>query len=148
MADVLNPPETHRRTNDETSAGINLVDLLQPAKNGVDERQKTQPPPPPPETVTLPPASANSFHLTRPPIDADLLPKNNPYPINPGTWVNEAPFHEYYENGLVKLLNDPNGRQQLGLRISEPRTDRVPIVPIGRPHLNDKGVALEFKLKF
>jgi|694.fasta_scaffold33064_2 hypothetical protein len=160
MADVLNPTDNSRRSGNESVSSINLVDLAQPGKSTISDRQKTQAETAPPETVlprsatllphaetvTVPAASINSFHLTRPPVDADLQRKYDR--IDPGTWVNEAPFHDYYENGVVKLLTDPNGRQQFGLRISDQRSDRVPIVPIGRPHLNDKGVALEFKLKF
>lgn len=158
MADVLNPTDNSRRSGNESVSSINLVDLAQPGKSTISDRPKTEAVTAPPETVLpnpetllphaekVPPASINSFHLSRPPVDADLQRKYDR--IDPGTWVNEAPFHDYYENGVVKLLTAPDGRQQFGLRISDQRSDRVPIVPIGRPHLNDKGVALEFKLKF
>lgn len=131
-------------------SGINLVDLAQAGQIGKDAQPKTQPVRLDSNiaTFTLPPATHDIWHVKRPEQDADL---NRIYsPANSGEWHSDAPLREYYEDGLLKLRVDPNGREQLGVRLSEPKTDRTPIpmVPIGKQHLNDKGIALELRLKF
>ncbi|RTL36665.1 MAG: hypothetical protein EKK48_25860 [Candidatus Melainabacteria bacterium] len=156
MADILKLVEKPTGSDKtDNSIGINLVDLAQNGAENSDSgasahskgKQSA-------EVVTLPATSPDTYHLptpdtlhlTRPQIDADLNRKYQP--LNPGNWNNDSPLHDYYENGLLKLQGDPDGKRLFGIRISAQKNERIPFVPIGRQHLDEKGVALELRLKF
>lgn len=143
MADVLHPADKPTPSSgSDNASSINLLDL----SHAKIEPQKAPSITVQPESVTLPLAAPDKFHLTKPEPDADL---NRKYaPINPGAWESAPPLQEYYQDGVVKLMSDPDGKQQFGVRISDQKSDRFPIVPIGRQHLNEKGVALQWRLKF
>lgn len=128
----------------DSAPGFNLIDLAAP---GVTDKQQTRQVPVPrtAEVVTMP-AVTPAFHLTRPAPDADL---NHSFALlDPGAWDNSAALRKIYENGVLKLLADPDGRQQFGVRISDQKSDRTGVVPLRGGHLNDKGVSLEYRWKF
>jgi len=147
MTEVLQTAEKAKPASvSDNAGGINLVDLARPVTG--DKQPTTLPSTvKPAEVVTLPPVVPPTFHLEHPRVDADL---NRKYVhLDPGAWNSDAAFRNIYENGVLKLLSDPDGKQQFGLRVSDQKSDRIPVVPIGRQqHVNDKGVALEFRLKF
>jgi len=92
------------------------------------------------------PGAADKQTRPRPAPDADL--NHGFVRLDPSAWDNSAALRKIYENGVFKLLADPDGKQQFGVRISDQKTDRLGIVPLRGGHLNEKGVSLEFQLKF
>ncbi|MBS1954190.1 MAG: hypothetical protein JST89_08390 [Cyanobacteria bacterium SZAS-4] len=128
---------------DNDASGFNLVDLSTPA---VIDKQARQPTVPRAEVVSLPIPAVETFHLTRPAPDADLNRKTTI--LDPSAWDNDAAIRKFYENGMLKLFADPDGKQQFGVRISDQKSDRTGIVPIRPQHFNDKGVSLELRMKF
>lgn len=163
MADVIKPTE---RNSDsyriDNLNGINFVDLAHNSSeqsvakptansNGSPSAEVVTRPA---ELVTLPVTSPltyhlpapDTLHLTRPQVDADLNRKYQP--LNPGNWNSDSPLRDYYENGLLKLQSDADGKRLFGIRISAQKNERVPFVPIGKQHLDEKGIALELRLKF
>lgn len=156
MADILKlieKPASSDKTDNST--GINLVDLAQNSAERSDARASIRSNgKPSAEVVTLPAVSPDTYHLpapdashlTRQQIDADLNRKYQP--LNPGNWNNDSPLHDYYENGLLKLQGDADGKRLFGIRISAQKNEHIPFVPIGKQQLDEKGVALELRLKF
>lgn len=142
MADVPQAIAEKAKTvsGNDSAPAFNLVDLAAP---GTKDKQQTLPRTT--EVLTMP-AVAPALHLTRPAPDADL---NHSFALlDPGAWDNSAALRKIYENGVLKLLADPDGKQQFGLRISNQKSDRTGVVPIRAGHLDDKGVSLEYRWKF
>lgn len=145
MADVPQAIEEKAKpagASENNAAGFNLVDLS--ATTG--KQQIRQPAVPRAEVVNLPVPTSESFHLTRPAPDADL--NRRVTMLDPGAWDNSAALRKIYENGVLKLFADPDGKQQFGVRISDQKSDRSGVVPVRGQHFNDKGVSLELRLKF
>ena len=128
----------------DNAAGFNLVDLSTPSV--IERQQARQPSVPRAEVVTVPAASPESFHLTRPAPDADLNRRITT--LDPSAWDDNAALRKFYENGMLKLFADPDGKQRFGVRISDQKNDRTGVVPIRGQHFNSKGIALELNLKF
>lgn len=128
----------------DIAPGFNLVDLAAPG--ATDKPQIRQVAMPSAAEVVTMPVVAPALHLTRPIPDSDL---NHGFALlDPGAWDNSAALRKIYENGVLKLLADPDGKRQFGVRISDQKTDRIGVVPLPGGHLKDRGVALEFRLKF
>jgi len=158
MADVLQTAEKPKpKPVPDSAGGINLVDLASPVPS--EKPLTTQPSTAKPaETVTSPPVLPPTFHLELPPVvpptihldrptvDADL---NHKYVyLDPGAWNNDSALRNIYDNGVLKLHTDLDGRRQFGIRVANPKSDPVPEIPIDRGRGSGRGVSLQFRFKF
>jgi len=135
--------ETKAPTGADNLAGFNLVDIA-----GSHTTEKQIKPLLPAESVAnpvMPPLVSPPINLHPSNKDTISLPRN--YVLDPTAW-NQHPLSNIYENGVVKLFSNEDGRQQFGVKLFKDHKDRTPVVPIHKGNIDDKAVQLQFRLRF
>lgn len=153
MADVVPVSDGTKTPGTANSiAGLNLVDLTRAHPLDISAPKVLQAPNLNDVPSPIAPTGPIDLHLNhlppieRPHTDSTNVDTNRKFVLPDLKTPQSRQLSDIYENGIIKLFQQPNGHGLFGLRVSSDHSIRTTVPEIRGASRH--GVALEFRLKF